>query len=890
MELDEYLAGHASAIHQDSERLFVTDFLYPLLGENISHVVPQRQFIDRTGRRRSIDFAFVTEKMSLAFEIDGETYHAEGAITGEMFDDSLFRQNEIIAKGYRLARYSYSQLQSPVWREMVMAEVKAAFREAAPELMNESPPVPNEIQQEALQALDFHRKQGVAKGVVVMPTGTGKTYLSALDSHRFGARTLFVVHRLDILSQSVDAYRDIYGPEAIMGILTGIEKRDHLNGDVVFASKDTLRQSEILTSYTPDHFGYVVIDEVHHGETPSYKAIFEHFEPEFMLGMTATPDRADRKDIFELFDYHKIYETDLNDAIERRLLVPYTYYGLTDNIDYSQIKYENKKYRVDDLEKLLIIPERNEAILREYLEKGDGDKAVGFCVSILHAQRMAEFFMQYGVSAVAIYSEHPDREQLVEGFRHDKYQVAFTVNLFNEGVDIPNLRVLLFLRPTESKTVFLQQLGRGLRLTAGKQRVKVLDFIGNYRRANQIRKYLANVSEAESGESGAKGKKLVYEYATGCEVHFDETVEEILDRQDRVEAGISRDDLVAAYYDLAERLERKPSRADMDTEGEYKTSAYIREYGTWIAFLREIGELTEASFHYPQGTSLGHLLAVVWHFGQPSRAGTLFDDDLIRLSGGFDAGQKGNYERQLKYKLQAAMELGLITDSRRNPQGSPLELTPDGRAVFDLLKKYVSDPKELEFQPRDGATYGSTMPLSDDAYGDFVFKIYSKDADARKLFERVFFGMDAVQQMARFLYEIVRKSVVERSYIYENFFEAPFVKQYCDRNGIEEATIEASKRRCPFLLHILRALGVVGWENRSEVVVRRMVLTPEMVKITHREPPAAAATRLAAFAGRWEDSDYPIDDADLSIGRELYGRDFLTDQFHLDKFSAMLEA
>ena len=264
-----------------------------------------------------------------------------------------------------------------------------------------------------------------------------------------------------------------------------------------------------------------------------------------MLGMTATPDRTDRKDIFELFDYHNTYEVQLAEVIERGYLVPYTYVGLTDDIDYSKvnirssrgavgrlhssateyesrshrfrmlhskIRYQGHRYRVDDLERYLIVPERNEAILRAYLDEnlGAGDKAIGFCVSISHAERMAEYFSEHGLSAKAIHSSSPDRSELIEQFRQDQIQVAFTVDLFNEGIDFPNVRVLLFLRPTESKTVFLQQLGRGLRLCAGKDRTRVLDFIGNYHRANQIRKYLAVSSRREDStdETGHRVRRL----------------------------------------------------------------------------------------------------------------------------------------------------------------------------------------------------------------------------------------------------------------------------------------------------------------------------------------------------------------------------------------------
>lgn len=271
-----------------------------------------------------------------------------------------------------------------------------------------------------------------------MPTGTGKTILSALDAKRFGGKILFIVHRLDILQQSIEAYKKVW-PDVSIGILTGEEKDNQFNCEVLFASKDTLRQPSQLSQYRQDWFNYIVVDEVHHGQSPSYKEVLSYFTPHFMMGMTATPDRNDRRDIFELFDYNKVYEVSLNEVIERGLLVPYTYYGLTDNIDYSKIRYQNNKYRVDDLEKNLIIPERNEAIIKEYIDKGEGDKAIGFCVSIKHAERMAETFQDAGITAAAIHSQSKNRDKDLSDFRNNKIQVAFTVDLFNEGIDFPNV-------------------------------------------------------------------------------------------------------------------------------------------------------------------------------------------------------------------------------------------------------------------------------------------------------------------------------------------------------------------------------------------------------------------------------------------------------------------
>jgi superfamily II DNA or RNA helicase len=621
---EQYYAEFGYRIKQDSERLFIDDFLWPLLGTKLGFVIPQRPFIDSTGKSRYIDFSYVEGKTKLALEVNGETYHAEGIIPDNMFDDNLFRQNEILQNGFRLIRFSYNMLQSKAWRPTVMESLRSFFNEYAPILLGDQPVKPNPLQNQALEALGFYRGKGWKKGVIILPTGTGKTILSALDAKRVGGRVLFLVHRLDILKQSIAAYQRVW-PKMTPGILTGEARENEGSCDVLFASKDTLRQPVELKAYNRNEFSYVVVDEVHHGQAPSYSEVLEYFKPKFMLGMTATPDRTDRKDIFELFDYNKILEISLQEAIEGGYLVPYTYYGLLDDIDYSHIRYQNNRYRVDDLERYLIIPKRNEAILREYLDKGEADKAIGFCVSIKHAQRMAEFFTSNGIPSAAITSESVDRGVKIEAFRRDELNVAFTVDLFNEGVDFPNVRVLMFLRPTESKTIFIQQLGRGLRLCIGKDRVRVLDFIGNYKHANQVRKWLAkSTKETVKVEGKERHKKIEYTYSTGCEVKFQAEVEEILDRQDEAEIEVTKEDLKEAYFQLAEDLGRKPTRPEIDEQGKYKTALYVRLFGSWVKFLQEVGEYTEASYHYPQGVHIGHLLAILNVFALTFRSAILW--------------------------------------------------------------------------------------------------------------------------------------------------------------------------------------------------------------------------------------------------------------------------
>jgi superfamily II DNA or RNA helicase len=881
--LAQYYDECGSRIALESEKLFVNEFLFPLLGTNLLKIIPQHPFLDSSGKSRRIDFAYVTEGVRLAFEVNGESFHAEGIIPNDVFDDNLFRQNEILINGYRLIRFSYNQLQSPVSRPVVMGTLRSFLAAYAPALLGENPVKPNPLQKRALENLDFYRnKKGWQKGVVVLPTGTGKTILSALDVKRVGGRALFFVHRLDILKQSIEAYRQVW-PEMSHGILTGDVKENEHRCDVLFASKDSLRQPAILNSFKKNAFDYVVVDEVHHGQNLSYKDIFGYFTPKFMLGMTATPDRLDRKDIFELFDYNNVFEISLQQAIDDGYLVPYDYYGLKDDVDYQKIRYQGNHYRVDDLERLLIVPERNAAILREYLDKGRSDKAIGFCVSIKHAERMAELFVENGIPAAAITSETPNRDEQIEAFRRNELNIVFTVDLFNEGMDFPNVRVLLFLRPTESKTVFTQQLGRGLRLCTGKDRVRILDFIGNYKR-NKIRPWLSKSSKVVvSGEGSDRQKKVEYTYSIGCEVHFDAEVEEILDAQDERELEITKDDLKEAYFGLAEELRHKPSREELNDKGRYKVGVYLREFGSWVSFIRAIGEYTEASYHYPQGVHLGHLLSILEVFSSRSRKGTHFDDEFIRLRGGFGEGRLASYHRQVKYKLQAAMELGLLSDDRTfGPDDKVLlTLTPLGKDLHGALKPLL-DSLDLKFQRDKDGVPSSRMALEPREYTTKIREFLGRKPAVRRLFVKVFLRMVAVQQMMSYLLHAAKTTTVQRSTIYKEFFRFPPVSEFCDQEGIEEATDSAAEHRCPFLLNALDACGFVS-QPAQEITVLKLVVAAPIVRSHAGEQMEEAQARAERLCDHLK-SGKALPDQDVSILREVFGKDFLTASYGLKDF------
>src|SRR3989339_123508 len=257
--IEDFLKAYGSRIIQESEKLFLNEFLFPLLGKKgMKYIIPQYPFIDSEGKLRRIDFALIKDGKRVALEVNGETYHDEGIIPNDMFDDNLFRQNEILNAGYKLVRFSYSQLQAPVWRKRVSDGIRKIIQYNFPELISATIIKPNYLQNDVLGALDLFRRRGWRKGIVVLPTGTGKTYLSAFDSLKAEGRILFIVHRLDILSQSKEAFEKIYLKEKL-GLLTG-EVQEYLKrSKVLFASKDSLRNPETLKMFGREEFAYIIV-------------------------------------------------------------------------------------------------------------------------------------------------------------------------------------------------------------------------------------------------------------------------------------------------------------------------------------------------------------------------------------------------------------------------------------------------------------------------------------------------------------------------------------------------------------------------------------------------------------------------------------------------------
>ncbi len=444
---------------------------------------------------------------------------------------------------------------------------------------------------EALYELKKAREEGIDKGMVVAATGTGKTYLSAFDSLNF-EKVLFIAHRKEILEQAYDSFNNVR-PNSDMSFFMG-DKKD-TKGDVIFASVQTLGKDEYLCEeyFSEDYFDYIIVDEFHHAAAATYTRIINYFKPKFLLGLTATPYRMDNKDIFEICNDNIIYEINLKDAINRDILVPFKYYGVYDDTNYDEIEYKNGKYNIEQLEKLLSTEKRADLILSNYL-KFAGKRTIGFCTSIVHTEYMAEYFSQNGIKSVAVHSSNSsskyfmDRDEAIEKLERGEIQVIFAVDIFNEGVDIPSLDTVLFLRPTESYVVFLQQLGRGLRKFEDKDYLVVIDFIGNYKKAHYIPKLLA-------GENPLYIKETSPKYMCNIDLPEDRTTNFDLKLMDLFEEMRKRDPLKKRmreeYFRLKESLERRPDRVDIYQGIDIPMREYLKK--GYLRFLYEIDELNE---------------------------------------------------------------------------------------------------------------------------------------------------------------------------------------------------------------------------------------------------------------------------------------------------------
>lgn len=450
----------------------------------------------------------------------------------------------------------------------------------------ENPPEPTPVQTAALEALRETRSQGYSRGLVVLATGLGKTWLSAFDAAQMGARrVLFVAHREEILHQAAETFIRIR-PKSRVGFYRG--KQRDMAVDVLCASIQTLGKEAHLERFAPQHFDYIVVDEFHHAAAPTYHRLLSYFAPTFMLGLTATPDRTDRSDILSLCDDNLVYAHNLFEGIRSKLLAPFHYRGIyDDSVDYAEIPWRNGKFDPNQLAHKLATLGRARHAERVW-QKHRQQRTLAFCVSINHADFMAEQFQKRGFAAAAVHGRSElSRGEALEQLRSGELVILFSVDLFNEGVDLPTIDTVMLLRPTESKILFLQQLGRGLRKAEGKDKLVILDFIGNHQGFLHKPQALmgADMNHRQLAQYARKAETQKLDLPDGCFINYDLQLIDFLKSLDG--EGTEKD-----YRLLRVTLGRRPTLTEF-----YRFGASLpqlrKQFGHWFALVAHMEDLDE---------------------------------------------------------------------------------------------------------------------------------------------------------------------------------------------------------------------------------------------------------------------------------------------------------
>lgn len=481
-------------------------------------------------------------------------------------------------------------------------------------------PLPH--QNSILEALDTERKiHDRHRNLVVAATGTGKTVVAALDYRRLVEQhgdlsLLFVAHRREILDQSVRTYRETMADGAFGESYVGGARPERWRH--VFASVQSLSTYGV-ERLPVDHFDVVVVDEFHHAAAKTYEMLLRHLQPKELLGLTATPERADGRDVRSFFDGRTAYELRLWDALAADLLVPFHYFGVADNVDLTGIEWKRGAYDVNGLDRLYTGNDGRAAkVLRELRDKVTDVqrmRALGFCVSVAHAEYMARVFREAGIPSLAVSGETPEtqRAEALTRLRAGDVNCLFAADLFNEGLDLPEVDTILLLRPTQSATVFLQQLGRGLRRAHGKPVLTVLDLIGQHRKEFRFDvRYRALTGSSRRVLEHQIEHGFPY-LPSGSQLVLDRVAQRIVLDNVRRQLHLSRKQLVEDVRSHGDSsLSRYLEESGRDLADVYKSN------GSWTALRRDAGFPTDAAG--PDEASLLRRVSTLAHVDDPERA------------------------------------------------------------------------------------------------------------------------------------------------------------------------------------------------------------------------------------------------------------------------------
>ena len=482
IEVPQYHSASGSA----AEDLFIDLFSEAFGAEKAGYLYSQYHFYDIYQNSRYADFVLENGSHRVAIEIDDEASHNKQLVSPGKFYDDLLKQNSMVYLGWDVYRWAVRQMQTqpdavkdelqlflgshPQFKEIedyLPAQKAKALDGANLEL--------KEHQKSALKALEQMRDNSETIALLYHATGTGKTTTAVLDAKRCGGRVLFIAHTQELVDQATKRFRELW-TNTTVGRYCEVIKQPRAH--VVCGSVQSVALH--LDEFKDDEFDYLIVDEAHHAAADTYQKILSYFKPAFTLGLTATPERADDKSILEIFK-NTAHKLDIQTAVEIGELVPVRCIRIHTNIDLTKVRFNSVQYNIRDLESKIYVPERNRLIVDTWMQYVRDKRTVVFCASVKHAQQIADLFREQGIKAAAVSGsmKQSERREFQEKFVNRDIQVLCACDLLNEGWDCPEIEVLFMARPTMSKVLYTQQLGRGMRLYEGKESLMVFDFVDN---------------------------------------------------------------------------------------------------------------------------------------------------------------------------------------------------------------------------------------------------------------------------------------------------------------------------------------------------------------------------------------------------------------------------
>lgn len=599
------MQAYHSASVSAAEDMFIDLFSETFGAEKAGYLYSQYHFFDIYQNSRYADFVLENGARRVAIEIDDEASHNKQLVSSGKFYDDLLKQNSMVYLGWDVYRWAVRQMQ--IQPDSVKDELRI-FLGSHPQFKEIEDYLPTqrgkaldggnlelkEHQIAALKSLEKMRANSETIALLYHATGTGKTVTAVMDAKRCGGRVLFLAHTQELVNQATETFRKLW-PSVTVGRY--MESMKQPNAYVVCGSVQSVALH--LDSFRDDAFDYLIVDEAHHAAADTYQKVLSYFKPAFTLGLTATPERTDdNKVILDIFK-NTAHKLDIQTAVEIGELVPIRCIRIHTNIDLTKVRFNSVQYNIRDLESKIYVPERNRLIVDTWLQYVQGKRTVVFCASVKHAEQIVELFREADIRAASVSGgmKQSERKEFQDKFVNREIQVLCACDLLNEGWDCPEIEVLFMARPTMSKVLYTQQLGRGMRLYEGKESLMVFDFVDNASQYNmpqslhrmfKLKEYkpgqlavAPGAQKAAEAELYARGEKLEALIDWPVDATDYELVD-IFNWQEEAEGMISQMEFVRRVDVQTETIERYVREGKLVPDlvvpmSEHRTFKYFKE-------------------------------------------------------------------------------------------------------------------------------------------------------------------------------------------------------------------------------------------------------------------------------------------------------------------------